>query len=137
MHTKGAKMNRPIYSRIIQEQVFLSFGFNNDMNRIVLSLLDEKTYTIIDGVLHSNRSGTYIPSDTATKRYNNGFCVLAVCYENGIVYSDVNQKECGDYKKIGQIIHGGELVICTEENVLIQFLEARYQFWKLNKGASA
>jgi hypothetical protein len=123
-------MNTRTHSQLVREEVFFFAGFDNYMRESVTSLLDHNTYKLVDGTLYDyTYSGEPdCPMDITTARFNNGFYIGAGCMGNGTVYWNKRKQENGDYKIFGQIIQNGELIIRTEEKVLIDFLTQTHEF---------
>ena len=105
----------------VREKVFYFNGFTKSGEERVVSLLDGDSYMLKDDVLYTLDGLSVLPHET--ERFHSGFYLGHGCLGNGVVYWDKGDAEFGDYKKIGQITDNKELIIRTDEKVLIDFLK--------------
>jgi len=129
-------MKTRTHSPLVREEVFFFAGYDSMMRECVTSLLDHNTYKLIDGTLYDYiyTGEPNVPMDITTERFNSGFYISAGHLGNGTVYWNRRESENGDHKIFGQITQSGELIIRTQEKVLIDFLTQTHEFWK---GAAA
>ena len=109
------------YSLDVREKVFMFAGLTDNGESLVTTLLDGDTYVLKDDVLYTTGNDAILPHET--ERFNNGFYLGHGCLGNGTVYWDKRNKEFGDFKIIGQITDDKQLIIRTDEKVLIDFLK--------------
>jgi len=114
-----------LHTKQVRENIFYFGGFDDWHREFVNDMLDGDSYLLVDKVLHTyTASGEPdIPLYETTNRFNNGFYLGHGCFGNGVVYWDKRNEEFGDYKQIGQVTQNKELIIKTDNHILIEFLK--------------